>query len=202
MEKRVTDVEHVHVAVHDGPALPSRCSIWAAGVLGNVPKGFEEESLENGRLKVNDYHEILGTKSIYAIGDVAIQYVKGWDHGWPMLAPVAIQQAQHLGKNLKRRLAGKERTTFRYFDKGSMATVGRNHAVLDAKGLSFGGFLGWFVWMFIHLISIMGFRRKLMVFMGWVWNYISYNRGNRLIIVPGKAETSKVQEELAPKARA
>ncbi len=197
MEKRVTDFEDGQVLLNDGSEIPSRCLIWAAGVVGNVPEGFGDESLERGRLKVNDYHEVAGAKNVYAIGDVALQYVKGWDQGLPMLAPVAIQQAQHLGKNLKRRLAGKERTTFRYFDKGSMATVGRNHAVVDAKGLSFGGFFGWFVWMFIHLISIMGFRRKFMVFMGWVWNYISYNRGNRLIIVPNKSETPPVTKEMA-----
>lgn len=199
MEKRVTNFEEGHVMLNDGSQIPSRCLIWAAGVVGNVPEGFKEESLERGRLKVNDYHEVAGTKNVYAIGDVAIQYVKGWDQGLPMLAPVAIQQAHHLGKNLKRRLAGKERTTFRYFDKGSMATIGRNHAVVDAKGISFGGFFGWFVWMFIHLISIMGFRRKFMVFMGWVWNYVSYNRGNRLIIVPGKTGTPSVKEELVTK---
>lgn len=198
MEKRVIDFEEGHVMLNDGSYIPSRCLIWAAGVVGNVPGGFEEVSLERGRLKVNDYHEVAGTKDVYAIGDVAIQYVEGWDHGLPMLAPVAIQQAQHLGKNLKRRLSGKERTTFKYFDKGSMATIGRNHAVVDAKGLSFGGFFGWLVWMFIHLISIMGFRRKFMVFMGWVWNYISYNRGNRLIIVPDKTGTPAVKGELVP----
>ena len=196
MEKRVTDFKEGRVVLNDDAEIPSRCLIWAAGVVGNVPEGFGEGSLERGRLKVNDYHEVAGTQNIYAIGDVAIQYVEGWDQGLPMLAPVAIQQARHLGKNLKRRLAGKERTAFKYFDKGSMATVGRNHAVVDAKGLSFGGFFGWFVWMFIHLISIMGFRRKFMVFMGWVWNYISYNRGNRLIIVPNKSQSNPVPERI------
>ena len=99
-----------------------------------------------------------------------------------MLAPVAIQQAQNLGENFKRRIKKQEPKPFKYFDKGSMATIGRNRAVVDAPGFSFGGFFGWFVWMFIHLVSIMGFRRKLLVFSNWVWNYISYNRGNRLII--------------------
>lgn len=197
MEKRVTDFEEGHVILNDGSDIPSRCLIWAAGVLGNVPQGFNNDSLDRGRLKVNEFHEVAGTNNVYAIGDVAIQYVEGWDQGLPMLAPVAIQQAQHLGTNLKRRLAGEERTSFRYLDKGSMATVGRNHAVVDAKGVSFGGFFGWFVWMFIHLVSIMGFRRKFMVFMGWIWNYVSYNRGNRLIIVPNKPETPPVTEEIS-----
>ncbi len=197
MEKRVMDFEEGHVKLNDGQELPSRCLIWAAGVVGNVPEGFGPESIDRGRLKVNEYHEVAGTKCVYAIGDVAIQYVKGWEEGLPMLAPVAIQQARHLGKNIKRRLAGRERTTFQYLDKGSMATIGRNRAVVDARGFSFGGFFGWFVWMFIHLISIMGFRRKFMVFMGWIWNYISYNRGNRLIIAPTKTETPRVKEEIA-----
>lgn len=196
MEKRVSDFDDGHVILSDGSDIPTKCLIWAAGVLGNVPEGFGETSLEKGRLKVDDHHRVAGTENVFAIGDVAIQYLKGWEQGLPMLAPVAIQQAQHLGKNIKRHLAGKEATKFKYFDKGSMATIGRNHAVVDAKGVSFGGFFGWFVWMFIHLISIMGFRRKFMVFMGWVWNYISYNRGNRLIIVPNKSETPVVKQEM------
>ena len=194
-DTRVNDFEDGQVSLSDGTILPSKCLIWAAGVVGNVPAGFQETSLERGRLAVDDYHQVQGVEGIYAIGDVAIQHTEGWPDGLPMLAPVAIQQAKNLGGNIKRELAGKEKKKFRYIDKGSMATIGRNRAVVDAKGLSFGGFFGWFVWMFIHLISIIGFRRKIMVFMGWVWNYLTYNRGNRLIIVQQKTGSKPVSED-------
>ena len=192
---RVLDFDQDEVILDNGSKIPSKCLIWAAGVVGNVPIGFGSESLDRGRLAVDDFHEVKGVNHIYAIGDVAMQYVEGWDQGLPMLAPVAIQQANHLGVNMRRTLAGKEKTRFKYRDKGSMATIGRNRAVVDAPGVSFGGFFGWFVWMFIHLISIIGFRRKFMVFMGWIWNYLTFNRGNRLIIEPQKRESLVISEK-------
>lgn len=194
-EKRVDDFEDGVVHLSDGSTIPTKCLIWAAGVVGNVPDGIEESSLERGRLVVDDFHQVRDMDDVYAIGDVAIQYVDGWSQGLPMLAPVAIQQAKNLGNNLKRELSGQNKRRFKYIDKGTMATIGRNRAVVDAKGLSFGGFFGWFVWMFIHLLSIIGFRRKFMVFMGWVWNYLTYNRGNRLIIVQQQTEKKASTED-------
>jgi len=178
----VTDYVDGNVVLKDGAKIPTECIIWAAGVKGNIPSGFEEGSVKGGRLFVDEFHQVQNVSCVYAIGDVALQEQKGWERGLPMLAPVAIQQAKNLGNNFKRKFQDKEANAFRYVDKGTMATIGRNRAVVDAPGISFGGFFGWFVWMFIHLISIMGFRRKLLVFSNWVWNYISYNRGNRLII--------------------
>jgi NADH dehydrogenase len=107
--------------------------------------------------------------------------------GHPMLAPVAMQQGEHLAKNILLSLQNKPMKPFKYSDKGSMATVGRNKAVVDLpKNLHFGGFLAWFVWMFVHLISIIGFRSKLVVLTNWIWNYFTYDRGTRLIIRPFK----------------
>ncbi|MBV6644378.1 MAG: NAD(P)/FAD-dependent oxidoreductase [Cyclobacteriaceae bacterium] len=175
------------VTLSDDTKIASECLIWAAGVEGNHPDGFEQEVLLRGRIKVDDHNRIEGFEKVFAIGDVAHQALAGHESGLPMLAPVAIQQAEHLGGNLRRLLQGKALKPFKYTDKGTMATIGRNRAVVDAPfNISFGGFFGWFVWMFIHVISIVGFRRKLMVFTSWVWNYLTYNRGNRLIIHPHK----------------
>jgi len=182
LDVRVEDYVDGNVVLHDGSKIPTECVIWSAGVKGNIPEGFEKDSIKAGRLHVDEFNAVHGVENVFAIGDVALQEMEGWDRGLPMLAPVAIQQAQNLGENFKRRIKKQEPKPFKYFDKGSMATIGRNRAVVDAPGFSFGGFFGWFVWMFIHLVSIMGFRRKLLVFSNWVWNYISYNRGNRLII--------------------
>ena len=182
LDVRVEDYVDGQVVLHDGSKIPTECVIWSAGVKGNIPVGFEEVSIKAGRLYVDEFNAVEGVNNVYAIGDVALQEQKGWERGLPMLAPVAIQQAQNLGDNFKRWIKKENPKPFKYYDKGSMATIGRNRAVVDAPGFSFGGFFGWFVWMFIHLVSIMGFRRKLLVFSNWVWNYISYNRGNRLII--------------------
>lgn len=182
VDRIVKDYDDGVVLLNDGTEVVTDCLIWAAGVQGNIPNGLPEEFVTKGRLTVDGQNKVSGLENIYAIGDVAYQEFDKWPAGLPMLAPVAIQQAQNLGKNLKRSLQGKEMIALKYRDKGSMATIGRNRAVVDAPGISFGGFFGWFVWMFIHLISIMGFRRKILVFANWFWNYLSYNKGNRLII--------------------
>ncbi len=179
---RVSDYVDGDAILTDGSTIPTECIIWAAGVKGNLPEGFAETSITAGRLHVDEFHAVRGVDNVFAIGDVAYQEYKGWERGLPMLAPVAIQQARNLGRNMHGKINGKSPKPFKYRDKGTMATIGRNRAVVDAPGFSFGGFFGWFVWMFIHLVSIMGFRRKLLVFSNWVWNYLSYNRGNRLII--------------------
>lgn len=179
----VSTYENGLVTLSDGTIIRSECLIWAAGVQGNAPKGLDKENVERGRIKVDAYNRVIGFEDIYAVGDVSLQMGKNYERGFPQLAPVAIQQAKHLAKNLLAKMNGKPMKEFKYTDKGTMATVGRNKAVVDAPfGIRIGGFLGWFTWMFIHLFSIIGFRRKLLVFSNWIWNYLSYSKGNRLII--------------------
>lgn len=177
----------------NGQEIPTHTLIWAAGVQGNFPDGIREESIQKGRLLVNSYNQIKGYDNIFAIGDIAAMVSDENPKGHPMLAPVAIQQGKHLAANIKRLLKKEEMQPFKYKDKGSMATVGRNKAVADVGGLHFGGFFAWIIWMFVHLISIIGFRNRLIVFSNWVWNYFTYDKGTRLIIrkfVPG----NKVEE--------
>lgn len=167
----------------DGSEIRTNCLIWAAGVEGNLIPGLYDGAVVNGRIIVDEYNLIKGHKYIYAVGDVALQTTEKYPKGLPMLAPVALQQAKHLARNIICLEAHQPLKPFKYTNKGTMATVGRNRAVVDLPfNIVISGFLGWFIWMFIHLFSIIGFRRKLLVFANWMWNYFTYNQGNRLII--------------------
>lgn len=169
----------------NGNTIGTKCLIWAAGVKGNLIPGLKPEATDKGRILVDQFNRVKGHEFVFAIGDVCLQEDPRYPRGLPQLAPVAIQQANNLGDNLVKYFAGKrdQMKAFKFLDKGTMATVGRNRAVVDGPmGIKLWGFTGWFVWMFVHLFSIIGIRRKLLVFSNWVWNYFTYNRGNRLII--------------------
>ncbi len=161
--------------------------IWTAGVKGSVLNGLPPTVFtERGnRLKVDVYNRVINCKNIFALGDVAAVIDDQNQLPHPMLAPVAIQQAKNLAHNLNIN-SNESWKKFSYFDKGSMATIGRNKAVADMRALHFQGFFAWLVWMFIHLMSIVGFRNRVVILINWVWNYFSYDRAIRLIIRPYK----------------
>lgn len=183
------------VELNDGTIIESETLVWAAGVKGNVIDGIPETAIEGNRILVNEFSQVKGFDRIFAIGDVALMKTAAYPNGHPMLAPVAIQQGKHLGRNLRNMLRGKELKPFGYFDKGSMATIGRNRAVVDLPGKrNFGGLLAWFIWMFIHLVYIIEFRNKLVIVSNWIWNYFTYDRGTRLIIRPFVKEKVKRSE--------
>ena len=169
------------VVLSDGTQIPAKTVIWAAGVTGNIVDGLPNESLKGGRIAVDSFNKVEGVKDIYALGDIAGMYSEAFPKGHPMVAPVAIQQATNLAKNLKRKSEA-DWKPFQYKDKGSMATVGRNKAVVDLPKFHFGGLFAWMVWMFVHLMSIVGFRNRLVILTNWIWNYMTYDRGTRLII--------------------
>jgi len=189
-----------YVIFKNGEKIRSNTLVWAAGVIGNIIEGLPEGSTHKNRYLVNAYNQIQGVQDVFAIGDIAAMETEDFPKGHPMLAPVAMQQGEHLAKNLQAMAKDKPMKPFKYFDKGSMATVGRNKAVVDLpKDLHFGGFFAWFVWMFIHLISIIGFRSKLVVLTNWIWNYFTYDRGTRLIIRPFKqSQFTKLKKQEAP----
>ncbi|MDX1270558.1 NAD(P)/FAD-dependent oxidoreductase [Bizionia paragorgiae] len=166
--------------------LESETLIWAAGVTGKPVKGLKAEALiqQANRYKVNEYNQVLGYDSIFALGDIACMQTEAYPKGHPQLAQPAIQQGKLLGKNIIKLIEGKPLKKFVYKDKGSMATVGRNKAVVDLKHYKFGGFFAWFVWMFVHLMSLVGFRNKVIVFFNWTYNYINFDKASRLIIRP------------------
>lgn len=162
--------------------------IWAAGVQGETIAGLEANCIieRAERFKVNEFSQVVNYKNIYAIGDVASMASEKYPKGHPMMAQPAIQQGKLLAQNILAKLSNKIQTPFVYNDKGSMATIGRNKAVVDLNKWKFQGVFAWFVWMFVHLFSLIGFRNKSIVFLNWVYNYIRFDRETRLIIRPFK----------------
>ncbi|TKC10790.1 NAD(P)/FAD-dependent oxidoreductase [Pedobacter polaris] len=184
-EARVKGYDSKAITLLDGRVIPSATVIWSAGVKGVVLDGLKPECTVRGnRLKVDKINKVECYDNIYAIGDVAAMITDETPNGHPGVAPAAIQQGTLLAKNLINIITGKPTTDFKYFDKGSMATVGRNRAVVDIGKIRFQGVFAWFTWMFVHLMTLVGFRNKLIVFVNWVWSYFSYDRGTRLIIRP------------------
>lgn len=157
--------------------------IWTAGVRGATIPGLEL-CVKAGRYQVDEFNQLKGAEGVFAIGDVAIMETEGYPKGHPMVAQVAIQQGVNLSKNLNKTLTNEPFTPFVYKDKGSMATIGRNKAVADIGRLRFSGWFAWIVWMFVHLISLVGFRNKIVALVNWVTQYFQYNKGVRLIIRP------------------
>jgi NADH dehydrogenase len=184
---QVTDYENDQVLLHTGEHLKAHTLIWAAGVRGEAPEGITGKFTGRGnRVLVDTYNQLKGLNSVFAIGDIALMETENTPDGHPQVAQVAIQQASSLAINFKRDEKGIKWKPFSYFDKGSMATIGRNKAVVDLPFLSFQGFLAWLVWMFVHLMSIVGVKNRLLIFINWLWNYLTYDQSLRLIIKPGK----------------
>ncbi len=168
----------------NGETLKSHTLIWAAGVKGQPIEGIKIESIGRGsRILVDEFNRVQGYQNIFAIGDAALmEGDPGWPQGHPQVAPPAMQQGRLVADNIRKLLEKKPLKPFRYKHQGSMATVGRNRAVVDLKTFRTQGFLAWMIWMFVHLISIVGFKNKFFVFLSWLWSYFSYDKSNRLII--------------------
>jgi len=174
----------------NGTKLITRTLIWAAGVTGNPIAGLKPGNVTRGnRLDVDAFNRVKGFENIFAIGDVALMDGDPkFPKGHPQMAPPAQQQGKLVAENIGRIINKQPMKPFHYFDKGSMATVGRNKAVVDTKLFKTQGFIAWYIWMFVHLMSITGFRNKVLTFISWLWSYISYDRSNRLIIGKPKEE--------------
>ncbi len=185
LNSRVQSYDGDKLTLVDGRTILAATVIWSAGVKGVVLDGLKPECTVRGnRLKVDPINRVECYQNIYAIGDVAAMITDETPNGHPGVAPVAIQQGKLLAKNLISLIENKPTEVFKYFDKGAMATVGRNRAVVDINKIHFQGIFAWFTWMFVHLMTLVGFRNKLVVFVNWVWSYFSYDRGTRLIIRP------------------
>jgi len=173
------------VTLADGKTISSSLVIWAAGIKGNVPVGIDKSLIVRGnRIKVDRHNRVLGWQNIFAIGDLAYMETPKFPNGHPQVAPVAIQQADNLADYLKRLERKSTRFyEFEYHDKGAMATIGRNKAVVDVPKpkMHVRGFLAWLIWMGLHLFLILGVKNRLFVFMNWIYNYFTYDQSLRLI---------------------
>ncbi|MDJ1504872.1 NAD(P)/FAD-dependent oxidoreductase [Xanthocytophaga agilis] len=203
LNRRVESYDGYTVVLDSGEKLITRTLIWAAGVSGAPIEGLDKKCILKGsRIQVDEYSKVVGYTNIFAIGDIAAMVTPDNPQGHPMMAQPAIQQGRLLGENLTCILTGKPLKPFHYKDQGSMATIGRHRAVADLKinkkEYKMQGWFAWFIWMFVHLISIIGFRNRLFVFLNWIWSYISYDKGIRLII--GNPKSNKPVEEEVPKA--
>ncbi len=184
----VKDYDGTNVTTNSDLTMLSETLIWAAGVTGAPIQGLKAEAIvaNANRYKVNQFNQIEDYTNIFAVGDIALMASEAYPKGHPQVAQPAIQQGKLLGKNLLRLIDKKSMKPFVYKDKGSMATIGRNKAVVDLKPYKFGGFFAWFVWMFVHLMSLVGFRNRVIVLFNWTYNYINFDKAARLIIRPFK----------------
>jgi NADH:ubiquinone reductase (H+-translocating) len=173
------------VYLSSGETIRTGMIIWTAGISGNVIPGLRDDCyVRNNRLVVDNHCRVEGYRNIFAIGDISFMTEDKYPRGHPQVAPVAIQQAEFLAGHLKRIFSGKPFREFRYRDKGTMATIGRNLAVVELPSFKFQGFFAWFVWMFVHLMSIVGVKNRLTIFINWAWSYLTYDQSTRLILRP------------------
>ncbi|MGI9547907.1 MAG: NAD(P)/FAD-dependent oxidoreductase [Flavobacteriaceae bacterium] len=193
LQTLVKDYDGDILTMSNGRTMRTKNFIWTAGVTGAAIPGIKMDSLNESlnRYRVNRFNQVKGYPKIFAVGDVAFMETDSYPNGHPQVAQPAIQQGRLLAKNLQSLEAGKSLKPFKYRDKGSMATIGRNKAVVDLPYASFGGFFAWFIWMFIHLMSLVGFRNRVIVFFNWAYNYINYDKAARLIVRPFKMKEQK-----------
>lgn len=205
----VKDYDGEQVLLGDGKTIPTKTVIWAAGIKGNVPEGIDKSLVVRGnRIKVDRHCKMEGSNNIYVLGDLAYMETPKYPKGHPQVASVAIAQADVLAKNLRLMESKSNRVyEFEYHDKGSMATVGRNLAVVDIPKpkLHVNGFVAWLIWMSLHLFLILGVKNKLMTFINWIYNYFTYDQNLRLIFKefyrPRKVAPAQTAQPAQPDVR-
>lgn len=200
-ETLVNDYDGETLTLKNGSTIHTKTVIWAAGVIGNSIQGFEANKITEGkRIKVNRTNKVIGTAEIYALGDIAYMETTKYPKGHPQVANVAIGQAKRLAKNFKRMQEGKQTIPYEYMDLGSMATIGRLKAVVDLPFIKIKGYIAWLIWMFLHLMLILGIKNKLIIFINWFWAFISTDTTLHLILTPTNAskETAKNKIKKGP----
>lgn len=204
LNRKTTSYDGQIVTLDNGEKIETETLIWAAGVRGNLIDGFNDKSLAKGLIQVDDTNHVYidfdkkeTYDTIFAIGDIAYMHHKNYPNGLPGLAQPAIQQGTQLAKNLNKLIKGKKMKKFKYTNKGVLATIGRNKAVADLPGnIKLRGTIGWFIWMVVHLLFLIGFRSKAVVLANWMWNYITYDRGIRLILRPSSKNKDAVSKDM------
>ena len=186
LNTRVSNYDGLNVTFSDGTILRSSAFIWTAGVKGATIPGIDPDSVIGNRYMVNGFNQIKRYDNIFSIGDVAAMVSQANPKGHPLLAMPAIQQGKRLAGNLKLHLAGRAMKKFTYTDLGVLATIGRNKAVAELPFGKFSGFFAWFLWMFIHLVRLIGFRNRIIILIEWMFSYFTYEYSFRIITQNGK----------------
>lgn len=178
------------VVLANGETIATQALIWASGVTGQEVNGLPADSIARGRrIVVDEFNAVKGVDNIFALGDICVQTTDpAFPNGHPQLAQVAIQQGQMLAANMKRSVQGESMKPFRYNDKGSMAIISKHEAVADLPKIFFKGFIAWFIWLFIHILPIAGFRNKVWLLFNWFWAFITNDPTLRLIIRPRRQD--------------
>jgi NADH dehydrogenase len=192
----VQSYDGFYLTIDNGKTIKTRNVLWAAGVKGEVPEGIPADVITRGsRIQTDEISRVKGYQNIFAIGDVSAIITPETPNGHPGVAPTAIQQGEWLAKNLVHLIKGEVTEPFKYKDKGSLATIGRNHAVADLGKLHFQGFFAWLLWGFVHLLSLAGFTNKGIIFLSWAINYFTKNSDNRLVVRYFNIETRMADNE-------
>ncbi len=181
LNSAVKALAHREVVLKDGTTLPSEITVWAAGVQGSPAMQQLNLPVVGNRLAVDTSLQVKNYPNIWALGDIAGALGKD-GRPLPMVAPVAIQQGKFIAKQIERITKQKPLKTFSYLDKGSMATIGRNKAVVEVRGLKLTGTIAWLTWLWLHLFYLLGGRNKIGTMADWTWNYLTFDRGNRHIM--------------------
>lgn len=193
LDTGVKSYDGVTIKLSDDTTMETKTLIWAAGVKGTPVEGIPDDLITKGnRIMVDEFNRVKGFDDIFALGDLASMETDDYPKGHPQLAQPAIQQAKQLARNIVRMDEGKKPEPFKYVDKGSLATIGRNKAVADLPWAKFSGFPAWVLWSFVHLFTIMGVKNKLIIFVNWLWNYMNYDQSLRLLIRPKNPENAEV----------
>lgn len=183
-----------NIAITSKENINTKTLIWTAGVKGAPLDGLQSMINRSNRITTDEYHKIKGCdSSIFSVGDVASIESKLIKNGYPMLASVASQQGYHLASNFNLLAKNKKQTPFKYRDRGTMATIGKNKAVVDLSFIKFSGLIAWMVWMVLHLMLLVDFRNRLVVFINWSWSYFNSDKGLRLIIRKVKRQGDDIE---------
>jgi len=177
----VKAIEHRKITLNNDSVINSEITIWAAGVKGSDAMAQLSLPTIGNRVAVEPTMQVQNYSNVWALGDVAGAIGKD-GKPLPMVAPVAIQQGKFIAKQIARLIANKPLTDFKYLDKGSMATIGRNKAIVQVRGLKIAGPIAWLIWVWLHLFYLLGGRNKIGTMADWTWNYLTFDRGNRHIM--------------------
>ncbi|WP_310391334.1 NAD(P)/FAD-dependent oxidoreductase [Hymenobacter sp.] len=196
LDELVTSYDGQNVTLRSGEQIAAQTLVWAAGVTGALIEGLPESAKARGRYLVNHFSQVRGYEEVFAIGDVALMKVDKWPGGHPQVAQPAMQQGRHLASNFRRLLQGDAFEPFEYFNKGDLAVIGRSRAVGDLPGgYHLSGFVAWMSWLFVHIFFLIGFRNKVVVLIDWLYQLVTFQRSNRITILPLSRPSAIVEEE-------